>query len=43
MEWLEKFNRSAGINQYTNEYKLHVVSRYLQGAAGQWFKEMQAG
>ncbi|RHZ88369.1 hypothetical protein Glove_23g232 [Diversispora epigaea] len=32
MEWLEEFNRSAKINQYTSEYKLQVVARYLQGA-----------
>jgi hypothetical protein len=43
MEWLEEFNRSAGINQYTNEYKLRVVAGYLQGTAGHWFKETQAG
>ena len=35
MEWLEEFNRSARINQYTDEYKLQVVSGYLQGTAGQ--------
>jgi len=35
MEWLEEFNRSAKINQYTDEYKLRVVGGYLQGAAGQ--------
>jgi hypothetical protein len=43
MEWLEEFNRSARINQYSNEYKLQVVSGYLQGAAGQWFSETQEG
>ncbi|CAG8777613.1 18196_t:CDS:2, partial [Dentiscutata erythropus] len=36
-----EFNRSAKINQYTDEYKLRVVSGYLQGAAGQWFSETQ--
>ena len=43
MEWLEEFNRSARINQYTDEYKLQVVSGYLQGTAGQWFNEAQEG
>ena len=43
MEWLEEFNRSAKINQYTDEYKLQVVSGYLQGTAGQWFSEAQEG
>ena len=43
MEWLEEFNRSAKINQYTDEYKLQVVSGYLQGTAGQWFNEAQEG
>ena len=43
MEWLEEFNRSARINQYSSEYKLQVVSGYLQGAAGQWFSETQEG
>src|SRR3954470_22062548 len=43
MKWLEEFNRSARINQYTDEYKLQVVSRYLQGTAGQWFNEAQEG
>ncbi|RHZ64814.1 hypothetical protein Glove_320g10 [Diversispora epigaea] len=33
MEWLEEFNRSARINQYTSEYKLQVVARYLQEVA----------
>ncbi|RHZ81679.1 hypothetical protein Glove_117g247 [Diversispora epigaea] len=35
MKWLEEFNRSARINQYIDEYKLQVVSGYLQGTAGQ--------
>jgi hypothetical protein len=43
MEWLEEFNRSARINQYTSEYKLQVVAGYLQGAAGLWFSETQEG
>jgi hypothetical protein len=43
MEWLEEFNRSARINQYTSEYKLQVVAGYLQGAAGLWFNETQEG
>jgi len=43
MEWLEEFNRSARINQYTDEYKLQVVSGYLQDTAGQWFNEKQEG
>ncbi|RHZ85013.1 hypothetical protein Glove_73g40 [Diversispora epigaea] len=43
MEWLEEFNRFANINQYNNEYKLRVVSGYLQGAARQWFNEIQEG
>ena len=43
MEWLEEFNRSAKINQYSSEYKLRVVSGYLQGAAAQWFNEIQEG
>lgn len=43
IEWLEEFNRSARINQYTSEYKLQVVGGYLQGAVGQWFNETQEG
>ncbi|RHZ80768.1 hypothetical protein Glove_132g180 [Diversispora epigaea] len=43
MKWLEEFNRLARINQYTDEYKLQVVSGYLQGTAGQWFNEAQEG
>ena len=43
MEWLEEFNRSARINQYSSEYKLQVVGGYLQGAVGQWFSETQEG
>ena len=43
MEWLEEFNRSAKINQYTDEYKLQVVSGYLHGTAGQWFNDTQEG
>ena len=43
MEWLDKFNRSAKINQYTDEYKLQVVGGYLHGVAGQWFTNTQEG
>jgi hypothetical protein len=43
MKWLEEFNRSAKINQYTDEYKLQIVSGYLQGTAEQWFNEAQEG
>lgn len=43
VKWLEEFNRAAEINQYTDNYKLKVVGRYLHGAAGQWFREIQEG
>ncbi|CAG8796612.1 1096_t:CDS:1, partial [Dentiscutata erythropus] len=41
MDWLEEINWFTRINQYTDEYKLKVVSEYLQGTAGQWFNEVQ--